>query len=76
MSGLDFITTARALRTMWPAVIISGFADLDDIAKRPADVPLVAKPFTSAALLQAIRNVLTPRMNEPKSEFRLDISRT
>ncbi|WP_426128939.1 response regulator [Pararhizobium sp. PWRC1-1] len=60
MSGLDLITTARATRTTWPAVIISGFADVEDIAKRPADVPLVTKPFTRAALLQALRNVLTP----------------
>jgi len=42
-------------------VIISGFADMEEIAKRPADVPLLTKPFTRAALLQALRNVLAPR---------------
>ncbi|MDB5623513.1 MAG: putative sensor/response regulator hybrid protein, partial [Devosia sp.] len=61
MSGLDLITAARAVRTEWPAVIISGFADVEDIAKRPSDVPLLTKPFTRAALLQALQNVMAPR---------------
>lgn len=61
MSGLDLITTTRALRPEWPAVIISGFADIEEIAKRPADVPLLTKPFTRSALLQAIRTVLETR---------------
>ncbi|HEY8575611.1 MAG TPA: response regulator [Devosia sp.] len=58
MSGLDLITTARSMRAEWPAVIISGFADVEDIAKRPGDVPLLTKPFTRTALLQALRTVL------------------
>jgi DNA-binding NtrC family response regulator len=58
MSGLDLIKSARVRRVDWPAIIISGFADLDEIAKRPADVPLLAKPFTRNALLQALANVL------------------
>ncbi|WP_248305166.1 response regulator [Devosia sp. 1566] len=61
MSGLDLITAARAQRPLWPAVIISGYADLEDVARRPSDVPLLAKPFTRAALLQAVRNVAVQR---------------
>ena len=57
MSGLDLITAARAQRPQWPAVIISGYADLEDVSRRPSDVPLLAKPFTRTALLQAVRNV-------------------
>jgi nitrogen-specific signal transduction histidine kinase/CheY-like chemotaxis protein len=61
MSGLDLIKTARARRTDWPAVIVTGFADLEEIAKRPMNVPLLAKPFTRTALLQALTTVLATR---------------
>jgi CheY-like chemotaxis protein len=61
MSGLDLITSARNLRSDWPAVIISGYADIQDIARRPADVPLLSKPFTRATLLKALRTVLVRR---------------
>jgi signal transduction histidine kinase len=61
MSGLDLIKTARAQRPDWPAVVISGFAELEEIAKRPTNVPLLAKPFTRTALLQALTTVLAPR---------------
>jgi CheY-like chemotaxis protein/nitrogen-specific signal transduction histidine kinase len=61
MSGLDLITAARKVRSRWPAVIISGYADIEDIAKRPPDVPLLTKPFTRATLLQALRTVLVER---------------
>jgi CheY-like chemotaxis protein len=60
MSGLELIKTARALRPDWPAVIITGFAELDEIAKRPPNVPLLAKPFTRTALLHALTTVLAP----------------
>jgi signal transduction histidine kinase len=58
MSGLELITSAREVRSDWPAVIISGYADVHDIAKRPADVPLLTKPFTRSKLLEALRTVV------------------
>jgi signal transduction histidine kinase len=58
MSGLDLITSLRAIRPAWPAVIISGFAEQESIAQRPPDVPLLAKPFTRTALLRALQAVL------------------
>ncbi|MDB5613478.1 MAG: putative sensor/response regulator hybrid protein [Devosia sp.] len=61
MSGLDLIKSARTLKSDWPAVIISGFADVEDIAKRPENVPLLTKPFTRTALLQALRNVVASK---------------
>ena len=57
MSGLELIRSARAIRKDWPAIIISGYADREDIAKRPRNVPLLTKPFTRTTLLQALRNV-------------------
>jgi CheY-like chemotaxis protein len=59
MSGLDLIAAVRDLRPGWPAVIISGFAEQEAIARRPPDVPLLAKPFTRTALLRALQSVLS-----------------
>jgi signal transduction histidine kinase/CheY-like chemotaxis protein len=61
MSGLELINTARQMRADWPAVIISGYANIEHVAKRPSDVPLLTKPFTRAALLQALRTVYGQR---------------
>jgi signal transduction histidine kinase len=54
VSGLDVIRFARNLRSDWPAVIITGYADAEHIADRPADVPLLAKPFQDKDLLDSI----------------------
>jgi signal transduction histidine kinase len=61
MSGLELISTVRAIRPGWPAVIISGFAEQEAISRRPSDVPLLAKPFTRTALLRALQAVLAPK---------------
>ena len=45
---------ARNLRSDWPAVIITGYADAEDIADRPAGVPLLGKPFRDKDLLDSI----------------------
>lgn len=57
VSGLEVIRFARNLRADWPAIIISGYADVGDIANRPADVPLLTKPFAEKELIEAIRTV-------------------
>jgi signal transduction histidine kinase len=54
VSGVDVIRFARSLRSDWPAVIITGYADAEDIADRPADVPLLSKPFRDKDLLDSI----------------------
>ncbi len=54
MSGLDVIRMARTVRADWPAVIITGYAEISAISERPGDVPLVLKPFTTGDLLDAI----------------------
>jgi signal transduction histidine kinase len=61
MSGLELIRSAREMRTHWPAVIISGYADANDIARRPPDVPLLTKPFTLSELLDALGTALVAR---------------
>ena len=54
VSGLDVIRFARNLRSNWPAVIITGYADIDAIANRPPDVPLVNKPIRESELIESI----------------------
>jgi CheY-like chemotaxis protein len=57
VSGLDVVRFARNVRVDWPAVIITGFADAKAIADRPADVPVLVKPFSGAALVESINAV-------------------
>jgi signal transduction histidine kinase/DNA-binding response OmpR family regulator len=54
VSGVDVIRFARNLRSDWPAVIITGYADADAIAGRPPDVPLLGKPFRENDLIENI----------------------
>ena len=54
VNGVDVIRFARNLRSNWPAVIITGYANAEDIADRPADVPLLGKPFRDKDLLDSI----------------------
>jgi CheY-like chemotaxis protein len=54
VSGVDVIRFARNLRSDWPAVMITGYADAREIADRPADVPLLGKPFRDEDLSEAI----------------------
>jgi signal transduction histidine kinase len=58
ISGLDVIRFARNVRANWPAVVITGHADVAAIAERPSDVPLVTKPYTTEELVTAIASAL------------------
>jgi CheY-like chemotaxis protein len=58
MSGVELVNAARRRRSGWPAVIITGYAQTEAIAGRPAGVPIVAKPFTTAGLVEAIESAL------------------
>lgn len=54
VSGVEVIRFARNLRSDWPAVIITGYADASAIADRPLDVPLLSKPFREKDLIEGI----------------------
>jgi PAS domain S-box-containing protein len=58
VSGLDVVRFARSLRSDWPAIIISGYADAAAMKDRPDDVPLLGKPYSDGALIDAIRDLL------------------
>ena len=53
-SGTEVIRLAREARPQLPAVIITGYADGEEIGGRPADVGLLMKPFTLAELSGAV----------------------
>jgi PAS domain S-box-containing protein len=55
VSGVDVIRFARNLRSGWPAVIVTGYADAERIVDRPADVALISKPFLEKDLVESIR---------------------
>jgi FixJ family two-component response regulator len=54
VSGADLIRRAREMSPGLPAIIITGYAELESIARRPEDVQVIAKPFTSTQLAAAI----------------------
>ena len=54
LSGTDFLRQARTLCPDVPALIVTGYADLDEIGNPPENVEILLKPFTPAALEAAI----------------------
>ena len=54
VSGADLIRRAREISPGLPAIIITGYAELESIGRRPEDVQVIAKPFTSTQLATAI----------------------
>jgi PAS domain S-box-containing protein len=54
VSGTDVIVRAREIRPGMPAIIITGYADVKSIARRPENVHVLAKPFTPDQLRAAI----------------------
>ena len=61
VSGADVIRRARELVPGMPGIIITGYADVQSIAKRPEDVLVLTKPFSPAQLSAAIRTACPPR---------------
>ena len=57
LSGTEFLRQARELCPDVPALIVTGYADLDAITDPPAGVEILLKPFTPSALEAAIARV-------------------
>ncbi|MGQ0485206.1 MAG: response regulator [Hyphomicrobiales bacterium] len=60
ITGLELIRIARNSRPRLPAIIMTGFADVDTIGDRPRDVEILSKPLEPAALSVAIATALEP----------------
>ncbi len=54
VSGLEVIRLARNLRPAMPALLITGYADLESLSNRPENICVLAKPFEPEALMKAI----------------------
>ncbi|HEX6661501.1 MAG TPA: response regulator [Sphingomicrobium sp.] len=60
LSGTEFLREARILCPDVPALIITGYAEANAIADRPAGVEILLKPFTPAMLDEAIARICQP----------------
>jgi CheY-like chemotaxis protein len=58
MSGVELVKAVRDRRADWPAVIVTGYAQTEALSGRPVDVPVLAKPFSTVALIDAIEQSL------------------
>jgi signal transduction histidine kinase/response regulator RpfG family c-di-GMP phosphodiesterase len=59
-SGTEVIKLARGLHPRLPALIITGYADGQEVGGRPADVGLLMKPFTIGELSSAVQRAVEP----------------
>jgi len=67
VSGAEVIRQAREVRPGLPAVIITGYADAQSIARRPDDVLVLPKPFTPDQVVLALNAAVTEpgRVEQP-----------
>ena len=54
MSGGEAMLQARELHPDIPAIIISGYADVEEIDRKPAGVQILGKPFSLEEMARAI----------------------
>ncbi|MGI9024210.1 MAG: response regulator [Burkholderiaceae bacterium] len=56
VSGIEVIRRARELRPHLPAIIITGYAEVESIASRPCDVGVLMKPFDQEQLAAYVQS--------------------
>jgi CheY-like chemotaxis protein len=61
LSGTDLVALARNLRSDLPALLVTGYADADEIRARPDDVSILSKPFTLTDLASAVTKTMRIR---------------
>jgi CheY-like chemotaxis protein len=54
LSGTDLLVRARKMLPNLPALLITGYADADEIGGRPDDVAIVSKPFSQEELVAGL----------------------
>jgi CheY-like chemotaxis protein len=58
LSGTDLLVKARQMLPTLPAVLITGYADADEIKERPRDVAILSKPFRPEDLAATLRDAV------------------
>ena len=66
LSGGEALIRAREIRPDLPGIIISGYADAESIARKPANVEVLTKPFSPREMSRAIGAVSAP-LPEPSA---------
>jgi CheY-like chemotaxis protein len=61
LSGTEIVALAREFLPGLPALLITGYADADEIRERPEDVAILSKPFTLPDLAAAVLKTLKGR---------------
>ena len=63
ISGTDLARQVRKLRPALPILLVSGYSNSHDLARGASDMAwhFLAKPFTRASLLRAVREALERR---------------
>jgi CheY-like chemotaxis protein len=61
LSGAEFLRSARELCPNTPALIITGYAEADDISDRPEGVEILLKPFTATKLESVLARICAPQ---------------
>jgi PAS domain S-box-containing protein len=68
LSGTDLLARVRKLQPRLPALLITGYADADEIGERPDDVAILSKPFSpedlAAGLITAVRRTIGSKAQE------------
>jgi PAS domain S-box-containing protein len=62
-SGTEVVRLARERKPGLPAVIVTGYADADEIGTRPGNVGLLMKPFSLAELARAVDGAVNSKAN-------------
>ena len=58
MTGVALIAEARRMRPRLPAIIITGYAGVEEIAALPSDVAVLRKPFRRKEFVLATNHLL------------------
>ena len=69
LSGAELIRRARELRPELPAMIITGYADSQSIARRPEGVIVLAKPFTPDLISAALTATAARQASDPAPAY-------
>ena len=61
-SGTEVVRLARERQPGLPAIIVTGYADAEEIENRPADVSLLMKPFSLVEIAAAVNLAVNSRV--------------
>jgi CheY-like chemotaxis protein len=64
VSGAEVIRQVREIQPDLPAIIITGYADAQSIARRPSNVSVLAKPFSPEQLNSALAEAFPQQRSE------------